>query len=51
MSGEPPRSSGSTVLTVVSVVLSIALLATAVGAAVSVARAGDTGARMVWSGQ
>jgi uncharacterized membrane protein len=41
-------SSGSTVLTVVSVVLMLALLATAVGAAVSVARAGDTGARLVW---
>ncbi|MFG1928252.1 DUF2231 domain-containing protein [Cryptosporangium sp. NPDC048952] len=52
MVGEQPRgnSSGSTVLTVVSVVLMIALLATAVGAAVSVARAGDTGARMVWEG-
>ncbi|WP_035857503.1 DUF2231 domain-containing protein [Cryptosporangium arvum] len=50
MVGEPPpaNSSGSTVLTVVSVVLMVALLATAVGAAVSVAQAGDTGARMVW---
>lgn len=50
MVGEQPRggSSGSTVLTVVSVVLMLALLASAVGAAVSVARAGDTGARMVW---
>ena len=47
--GEPRGdSSGSTVLTVVSVVLMVALLATAVGAAVSVVRAGDTGARMVW---
>ncbi|GAA3393205.1 hypothetical protein [Cryptosporangium minutisporangium] len=52
MVGEQPRSSsGSTVLTVVSVVLSVALLATAVGAAVSVVRAGDTGARMTWSGR
>lgn len=46
---EGPDSSGSTVLTVVSLVLSLALLASAVGAAVSVGRAGDTGARMVWS--
>ncbi|MFI5956525.1 DUF2231 domain-containing protein [Cryptosporangium sp. NPDC051539] len=51
MVGEPRQnSSGSTVLTVVSIVLMLALLATAVGAAVSVVRAGDTGARMVWSG-
>ena len=41
-------SSGSTVLTVVSVVLMLALLATAAGAAISVGRAGDTGARLVW---
>jgi hypothetical protein len=41
-------SSGSTVLNVVSVVLMLALLASAVGAGVSVARAGDTGARLVW---
>jgi uncharacterized membrane protein len=41
-------SSGSMVLTVVSVVLMLALLASAFGAAVSVARAGDTGARLVW---
>ncbi|SHN33221.1 DUF2231 domain-containing protein [Cryptosporangium aurantiacum] len=50
--GEPQRdSSGSTVLKVVSIVLSVALLGTAVGAAVSVVRAGDTGARMVWEGR
>ena len=52
MVGEPPgNSSGSTVLTVVSVVLMVAMLAAAVGAAVSVVRAGDTGARMTWEGR